>query len=793
MRKFIQSTILIIISILFLSENTYSQPTIQSIINQVKIDSLMKYVKQLSGVDSAIVNGLPYKLVSRHKNHADNDKAALFIKYKFESYGLQTSLQNFSTTGNNVIGIKTGTLFPNKKYIICAHFDDMPSGSLAPGADDNASGTAAVIEAARIFSQYSFPFTLVFAAWDEEEQGLVGSAYYANLSSTSGDSILGVVNMDMIAYDSNNDGICEVHTKPIGISTQMSSKMVSFNQTYGIGLQPLTVNPGSGASDHASFWSKNYSAILLIEYYNNGSGGDFNAYYHTVNDKIDYFNLTYFEKCAKLAIATFASYALNYNIQIQHTPFASTPSTGNYVLTATVSSGLKIGTGTAIPRLYYRVNSGGGFGSFVSVPGVPTKETKTYNFTIPGQSLGSIVQYYIAAQDSAGSIIVTSPEGGSGFNPPGSIAPSTFHQFYIAQLAVANIGTGTTVVGYPFYTYYHDSRTQMLYTANEILSSGGAAGPIIRLGFDVTSLASQVMNGFYIRMKNTNLTSISAWESTGFTDVFSGTYTVPGTGWQYIDFTTPFNWDGTSNLLIEVCFDNTSYTSNTSVNSSTTTGTMVRHHHVDNGTGCTLTSTSTAATRPNISLMINLAVPVELTSFVANTDNNNVILSWQTATETNNRGFDIERSTDQINWNKIGFVAGNGTTTDATQYSFVDKTPKGNIIYYRLKQIDFDGSFQIHNSIQVDFTKGLDFALLQNYPNPFNPETNIYYSIPQNCNVKLTIFDQLGNEIKTLVNENQSAGRYNVVFNGSNLASGIYFYKLQAGNFSSIKKLVLMK
>ncbi len=156
-------------------------PVIQNILNQTNTDSLMHFTKELSGVIPTIINGTPQTIVSRHNNQPGNALAETYIKQYLESYGLQTTIQSFSTTGKNVYAVQPGTEFPNRKYIICAHFDCMPSGTLAPGADDNASGTAAVIEAARLFTQYSFPYTIIYALWDEEEQGLIGSAYYANL------------------------------------------------------------------------------------------------------------------------------------------------------------------------------------------------------------------------------------------------------------------------------------------------------------------------------------------------------------------------------------------------------------------------------------------------------------------------------------------------------------------------------------------------------------------------------------------------------------------------------------
>ena len=184
---------------------------IQTIINQTNIDSLTFFVEELSGEVQTIIGGSPYTIVSRHKNNPSNDKAADYIKQKLESYGLTAYDQWWSGTGRNVYATQPGTLYPNKKYIICAHYDDMPSGSVAPGADDNASGTAAVLEAARIFTQYASKYTIIYALWDEEEQGLIGSAYYAQQAAIAGDSIMGVINMDMIAWDFDMYNVLKIH------------------------------------------------------------------------------------------------------------------------------------------------------------------------------------------------------------------------------------------------------------------------------------------------------------------------------------------------------------------------------------------------------------------------------------------------------------------------------------------------------------------------------------------------------------------------------------------------------
>ena len=189
----------------------------------------------------------------------------------------------------------------------------------------------------------------------------------------------------------------------------------------------------------------------------------------------------------------------------------------------------------------------------------------------------------------------------------------------------------------------------------------------------------------------------------------------------------------------------------------------------------------------------NASIPVELVSFVASVQGNSANLTWQTASELNNSGFDIERKTENTEWNKIGFVQGAGTTTESRSYSFNDTQTGQGIVSYKLKQIDFDGKAKYSKVISVDFNSPENFNLIQNYPNPFNPNTNISYSIATLGRVTLKIYDILGREVLTLVNEEKPAGRYEVNFNASSLASGVYFYQLRAGNFIQSKKMLLAK
>lgn len=194
-------------------------------------------------------------------------------------------------------------------------------------------------------------------------------------------------------------------------------------------------------------------------------------------------------------------------------------------------------------------------------------------------------------------------------------------------------------------------------------------------------------------------------------------------------------------------------------------------------------------------------LPVELTSFSANSAKNTVVLNWKTATEVNNYGFEIERSFADMNpgqeWEALVFVPGYGNSNSPKSYQFVDEQPPAGPLNYRLKQIDTDGKFEYSEILRVE-TKSIvslpdGFALYQNYPNPFNPTTKIAFSIPSENHVDFKIFNALGIEVGTLVNETKDAGDYTVDFNGEDLASGIYICQIKAGSFKQVRKLILLK
>jgi hypothetical protein len=190
-------------------------------------------------------------------------------------------------------------------------------------------------------------------------------------------------------------------------------------------------------------------------------------------------------------------------------------------------------------------------------------------------------------------------------------------------------------------------------------------------------------------------------------------------------------------------------------------------------------------------------VPVELTSFTAAVVDNDVQLNWATATEKNNSGFQIERKSEG-EFETIGFVPGSGTTTEPMIYSFSDINLNPGTYNYRLKQIDYDGTFEYSDPVEIDITSPDVYSLNQNYPNPFNPSTKITFSLASDAQVSLKVFDVLGQEIVTLINQDLSAGVHNHNFDAAGLNSGIYFYKLEVisdngSNFTDIKKMTLLK
>jgi hypothetical protein len=278
---------------------------VASVIGAVNIDSLSLVVKVLTGVQSTVINGQVITIKSRDHETAINYPAE-YLRAKLASYGYAVTDQDYGVHGRNVYAKKPGAA-PGKKYVvICAHYDAFPYASQMPAADDNATGVATVMEAARILKGYANYYPILFAFWDEEEvtPGMFGSRHYVDSVLAAKDSIGGVIDFEMLGWDGNNDNAMTIHAKAVGNSVQLAQTMADVNAAYGIGLVPAIINPGDEASDHASFWNDGYGALMEAP-----DGNDFNPNYHSSTDTFASLNLRYFHKMAKLGIGTLAAIA----------------------------------------------------------------------------------------------------------------------------------------------------------------------------------------------------------------------------------------------------------------------------------------------------------------------------------------------------------------------------------------------------------------------------------------------------------------------------------------------------
>lgn len=279
----------------FIGTITVCGQTIEDIINQVNIDSLTLTIREFSGEEETEVNGNLVTILNRQQ--ANNDVAADYLVEKFQGFNnLTVTDQSFNTNGRNIIATQEGYTNPNDIYIICAHYDSVANYC----ADDNASGTTAVLEIARILSEQCLDNTIIYALWDEEEIGLRGSNFYANLAQNNGDNILGVLNIDMMGYDGDDDNDFDIDVRQGDAgSIAMGDDIVDILNTpaYNFTLNVNVVNPGTSASDHASFWNRGFPAVLVGESWETN---DQTPFYHSSGDRFNTLNLPYYHELTKL-------------------------------------------------------------------------------------------------------------------------------------------------------------------------------------------------------------------------------------------------------------------------------------------------------------------------------------------------------------------------------------------------------------------------------------------------------------------------------------------------------------
>jgi hypothetical protein len=292
-------------------------PAIAGMMAQMTSDTLLHYVSELSGEMVVYLGNppAPETLMTRYSRSPGVNRAAQYLMEFYQHIGLSVETQHFGD-GNwpNVIATLPGTIEPDKIIILCAHFDSISDQPMtwAPGADDNGSGTATLMAAAEILKNHSFAYTIRFAHFSGEEQGMLGSKAYAQLQRAANANIVGVVNLDMLAWNSDSAPIMELHAGMRADSFAVATAFVGVIGEYGLPLQPEVKQANSiSASDHSSFWTYDYPAVLAIEDWD-----DFNAHYHTTADRVSAFNVPYFTALARASLGTIA--VLAYRVADAH-------------------------------------------------------------------------------------------------------------------------------------------------------------------------------------------------------------------------------------------------------------------------------------------------------------------------------------------------------------------------------------------------------------------------------------------------------------------------------------------
>lgn len=667
MKKIILLFTLIYLSTQVIFGQVIYSSKIDSILNLVSVQSLSKMNKELSGDTIVNIGGVPQKIFSRYAPSIGNVKAVQYIFEKFQSFGLNAKYMISSATNYNVYAVKTGTKFPGKKYLIGGHYDNIiyPLPGLNDtihGADDNSSGVCAVLEAARLLSNMSLDYTVIFVAFDEEEGPGNGGEAFADSLLFRGDSLLGVINLDMIAYDNNNDNKADVWAN--NNSVLLRDVMISCNQVYQIGLTLNEKINGYG-SDQIAFWTRGFKAIAFAEDYDN-----FNPYYHTKNDTYNKFNVQYYIKNVKAAVAALLTWSLGSFLEINHTPLASTTDTSMRIATVDINSPLRIGSGTNAPRLYFKVDNG----TYSFVNAFEITQNK-YKFSIPGKPKGSKISYYVAVQDSSGTIVSTTPRGGSGINPPGTTPPQNPNVYYIWSQENQFTQCSNTLPK-PIYDFQVTTDT---------------------IHISQTGIITDLKVSLNINHSNDG-------------DIFILLYSPAG------NLTMCYFLGQNGQNYTNTIFDDTA------------------------------------------SLLISQGTPP---------------FNGRFRPQFGNLYYFYNK---QITGNWILIVYDNAAGNTGTLLNWC-------LSYKCASQILVRENNQLIN----------DYKLFQNYPNPFNPVTAIRFQIKDSKFTTLKIYDLLGREVKTLLSEFLSQGAYSIDYDASEISSGVYFYKLESGNFKDVKKMLLIK
>jgi hypothetical protein len=390
-----------------------ADPAIQTMVDAVSSSSIDGFVQRLQDFET------------RYASHDSCQAAANWIKGELESYGIDSVFFHYyhPTYKDNVVGVIPGSGDPSKIVVVGGHYDSYTyNPDYCPGADDNASGTACMLECARILSNYQFNYTLKFVAFGGEEFGLYGSEGFASDAAAAGDDIIAAICIDMIGYVAGGDAM-DLDVVDNASSEWIRDIAMSVGADYvpGFSIVDGTI-PGGASSDHASFWGNGYDAVLLFE-----DSDQYSPYIHTSDDVIglSYNSSTLAENSVKICVGMAAAIAEPFSVAISHTPLEHTEDTTNpYRVAATIVAAGTLNTDSLL--VYY--STGGGMSPLTMTA---TGNPDEYEAYIPAQPGGTWVDYYIVAEDT---------EGTRRTHP--ATAPAEVHTFFV--------GTITTIIAHDF-------------------------------------------------------------------------------------------------------------------------------------------------------------------------------------------------------------------------------------------------------------------------------------------------------------------------------------------------------
>jgi hypothetical protein len=842
--------------------NIQYDPLINDIISQTNLDTLITYVRILSGEDSVWVNSEKVRIQHRVSG-LGNDLAADYLKQKLETFNLKVYDQIYSASGRNIYAIQPGYIYPEKQYIVCAHYDAVDDYC----ADDNASGVAAVLETARILSGYDFKYTLVYGLWDEEEIGLVGSHYYASQVQSDQLDIQGVLNMDMLGWDGNGDGLFDIHTSDIANSDSLANLLLIINSIYNLQLNPVIYNPGTWQSDHSSFWDYGYGAILLIEAY---YGDDLNPYYHSSQDRINRFDLDYFHNLSRLAIGAIITLAgstddtlitrivpdkayqnsvTEVDIQGYNTSFATEIDSIDVWLSRdaeTITADSIIVHNDTLLTAFFSIPLTATPGIWLvnvetSVDGILTK---TDGFEIiPLPKLINVPDDYASIQEGIdaannGDTVLVQPDTyveNISFNGKnivvGSLTLITGDNSYIYQTIIDGSQPSNPDSGSVVY-FISGEDTNSVLTGFTITGGSGTwinprssstaqahGGGIFIANNSNPVLANLIVRGNVaesangagiccINNSNPRLEYVKVIENNG-----SGSAeTNDGSGGILLNNSSPI-------LKRVEIYNNTGMMSGGMYCCDGSNPILINVTISDNkvsGSDWYSTVAEFCIWGPCEPILINTIIWNDSLPEILLREYSSVTAAYS----------DIQNGPDSalsFNGDSIFWLEGNinadpmFVSSSTGDYRLAEGSPCINkgiqdtiIVYNKGKDtlvvpaIAYLGSAPDMGAYEFDpdnpptnlerhISQPDRFTLHQNYPNPFNPKTVIRYALLVTCHLDLSIYNILGQKVATLVNKKQPAGRYEVEWDASGFATGVYYYKLTAGDYQQVKKMVLIK